>query len=50
TGAGLGLAISRQIVTGFGGTLTVAESPQGGAAFTVSLPVAQPQNSAGTTD
>ncbi|WP_127597174.1 sensor histidine kinase [Nitratireductor alexandrii] len=50
TGAGLGLAISRQIVTGFGGTLTVAESPQGGAAFTVSLPVAQPQSSAGTTD
>ncbi|MEQ8295563.1 MAG: ATP-binding protein [Nitratireductor sp.] len=41
-GARLGFAISRQIVTGFGGTLAASKSPQGGAAFTVSLPLTQP--------
>lgn len=41
-GARLGFAISRQIVTGFGGTLTVSKNPQGGAALTVSVPPTQP--------
>ncbi|WP_037385875.1 sensor histidine kinase [Sinorhizobium americanum] len=37
-GLGLGLAISSEIVHHFGGTLTGANYPQGGAVFTVALP------------
>jgi Na+/proline symporter len=37
-GAGLGLAISRQIAESFGGSLTVGASKLGGAEFIVSLP------------
>lgn len=37
-GLGLGLAISRIIVEGMGGTLVAANLPQGGAEFTVGLP------------
>lgn len=37
-GAGLGLAIVRKVVEAFGGTVTVDDSPQGGARFSVSLP------------
>lgn len=37
-GAGLGLAIVRDLVTDAGGTVTLADGPSGGAAFTVSLP------------
>ena len=37
-GAGLGLAISREIVTGHGGTMTVTSTPEGGACFVIDLP------------
>jgi two-component system sensor kinase FixL len=38
-GLGVGLAISRTIVNSHGGTLTYNENPEGGAVFTVALPV-----------
>ncbi|MEW6218341.1 MAG: response regulator [Thermodesulfobacteriota bacterium] len=37
-GTGLGLAVSHGIVTNLGGTVTVANAPEGGAIFTVLLP------------
>ena len=37
-GMGLGLSICHNIVTGLGGTITVANRPEGGARFTVSIP------------
>jgi signal transduction histidine kinase len=37
-GSGLGLAIVRKIVDSSGGTVSIAESPAGGASFTVRLP------------
>jgi signal transduction histidine kinase len=37
-GAGLGLAIARDVVRNHGGDLTVTEAPSGGAAFLVTLP------------
>lgn len=40
-GLGLGLAISAGIVRDFGGTLTGANHPDGGATFTLELPLAQ---------
>lgn len=40
-GTGLGLSVSRNILAGFGGELSYAASPGGGATFTVSLPTAQ---------
>jgi len=39
-GAGLGLFIARQLVEAMGGTISVGDSPAGGAAFTFTLPVA----------
>lgn len=38
-GLGVGLAISKTIIEGHGGRLSYANSPEGGAVFTVSLPV-----------
>ncbi|MFQ5576780.1 MAG: sensor histidine kinase, partial [Anaerolineae bacterium] len=38
-GTGLGLAVSREIVTQHGGTLTAGSRPGGGATFTICLPV-----------
>jgi two-component system, sensor histidine kinase AauS len=40
-GLGLGLAISAGIVRDFGGTLTGANGPDGGAVFTVEIPAAE---------
>ena len=37
-GHGVGLALTHRIITQHGGTLTAANSPEGGAIFTVSLP------------
>ena len=38
-GSGLGLAIVRQVTEQHGGTATVANAPDGGAVFTLHLPV-----------
>jgi len=44
-GTGLGLALVRDHVTAFGGTITVTESPEGGARFQILLPIVQGSNS-----
>jgi len=41
SGLGLGLALSRKIVAAHDGTIEVAEPPGGGAAFIVTLPIAE---------
>ncbi|GAB3208306.1 sensor histidine kinase [Nocardia tengchongensis] len=41
-GSGLGLAIVAEIVAAHGGSVTIGESPWGGARFVVDLPVAGP--------
>jgi signal transduction histidine kinase len=38
-GAGLGLAIARELVLAHGGTLVVGDSPSGGASFELTLPL-----------
>jgi signal transduction histidine kinase len=38
-GTGLGLTISKKTIEDFNGTITVANSPQGGAVFTFTLPI-----------
>jgi signal transduction histidine kinase len=45
-GTGLGLAIVREFVTLHGGSVAVATAPEGGALFSVELPVAAPPGSA----
>ena len=40
-GAGLGLSVSRAIVEGYGGTLTVQSTPGQGATFALALPAAR---------
>jgi signal transduction histidine kinase len=40
-GAGLGLAIVRNLVEGHGGSIVISETPSGGARFTVRLPAFQ---------
>ena len=41
-GIGLGLAIAKDFVELCGGQLTVSDAPEGGAAFTIDLPLAAP--------
>jgi signal transduction histidine kinase len=43
-GTGLGLAIVREFVQLHGGTVEVGEAPEGGALFTVRLPILAPEN------
>jgi len=40
-GHGLGLSVSRAIVEGYGGTLTIRSAPGQGATFALALPVAR---------
>jgi PAS domain S-box-containing protein len=42
-GLGLGLSISRSIISGHGGRLWAAPAPGAGAAFTFTLPLSQPE-------
>lgn len=43
-GTGLGLAITKDFVDLHGGTITVADAPEGGAAMTVKLPLTVPSS------
>src|SRR5262249_57020554 len=38
-GHGVGLALAHRVITEHGGTITVANRPQGGASFTMRLPL-----------
>ncbi len=38
-GHGVGLALAHRVITQHGGTLTAANAPEGGAVFTVKLPI-----------
>lgn len=44
TGTGLGLTVARRIARDHGGDLTAANRPQGGAAFTLTLPAPDPRH------
>jgi signal transduction histidine kinase len=37
-GHGVGLALTHRVISQHGGTLTAANSPEGGAVFTIKLP------------
>src|SRR5262249_13573080 len=41
-GTGIGLALCSSIVRSYGGEISVADSPDGGAAFTIKLPLSGP--------
>ncbi|MGH9969994.1 MAG: sensor histidine kinase [Pyrinomonadaceae bacterium] len=41
-GHGVGLALSHRVITEHGGTLTATNAPEGGALFTISLPISAP--------
>jgi two-component system OmpR family sensor kinase len=41
-GTGLGLAIVYEIITGHGGTVTIADTEGGGATFHITLPLPAP--------
>jgi signal transduction histidine kinase len=45
-GHGLGLSVSRAIVEGYGGTLTIRSAPGQGATFALALPIAHAQEGA----
>ncbi len=49
-GSGIGLAVVAEIVRAHGGRVRAAETPGGGATFTVWLPLPSPQTSAAFTD
>jgi signal transduction histidine kinase len=49
-GAGLGLAICREILARMGGTITAAARPEGGTLVTVALPVEPGDRPAGAGD
>ena len=49
-GMGLGLWITREIVQGHGGTISVESAPGMGARFEVALPLRQPEGSDGSSD
>jgi len=42
-GTGIGLSISRNIIASHGGTLRLVDRPEGGAAFELRLPIAEPK-------
>jgi len=42
-GTGLGLAIARDFVQMHGGTISIADAPEGGALFTVEIPLVAPE-------
>ena len=44
-GTGLGLALVRDHVKAFGGTISVSQSPEGGARFQIILPVVEGETS-----
>ncbi|MBL8439815.1 MAG: ATP-binding protein, partial [Betaproteobacteria bacterium] len=46
-GTGLGLAISREIILAHHGTIAARNNPNGGATFTVTLPLAPPSDGKG---
>ena len=50
SGLGLGLAISADIIKGFGGTLTAGDRPEGGACFTIDLPMARQESGDESSD
>lgn len=45
-GAGLGLPMTKAVVERHGGTITLSTAPEGGACFTLTFPLAQPEEDA----